>query len=85
MAVAALALQSIALLCQDDVLEFYAAWRVVQTALPKLPSQVGPKPFSRFCGWCLGQLPPLERTSQPGVCVTVCVITDLMLDDQERG
>ena len=61
-AVAALALQSIALLCQDDVLEFYAAWRVVQTALPKLPSQVGPQPFSQCCDWCPRPLPPPGRT-----------------------
>lgn len=40
-AVAALGLQAIALLCEDDVLEFYAAWRVVHRAFPKLPSQVG--------------------------------------------
>ena len=39
--VAALGLQAIALLCEDDVLEFYAAWRVVHKALPKMPHQVG--------------------------------------------
>ncbi|KAL3139450.1 hypothetical protein ABBQ38_003780 [Trebouxia sp. C0009 RCD-2024] len=38
-AVAALGLQAIALLCEDDVLEFYAAWRVVHRAFPKVPSQ----------------------------------------------
>ncbi len=38
--VAALGLQAIALLCEDDVLEFYAAWRVVHKALPKIPQQV---------------------------------------------
>lgn len=43
-AVAALGLRCISLLCQDDVLEFYAAWRVVQAALPKLPPQVSPDP-----------------------------------------
>ncbi|DBA89263.1 TPA: hypothetical protein ACH3X1_016403 [Trebouxia sp. C0004] len=37
--VAALGLQAIALLCEDDVLEFYAAWRVVHKALPKIPQQ----------------------------------------------
>ena len=40
-AVAALGLQAVALLCEDDVLEFYAAWRVVHKAFPKMPSQVG--------------------------------------------
>ena len=38
--VVALGLQAIALLCEDDVLEFYAAWRVVHKALPKIPQQV---------------------------------------------
>ncbi len=38
--VAALGLQAIALLCEDDVLEFYAAWRVVHKVLPKIPQQV---------------------------------------------
>ncbi|KAL0048382.1 hypothetical protein WJX82_001959 [Trebouxia sp. C0006] len=37
--VAALGLQAIALLCEDDVLEFYAAWRVVHKVLPKIPQQ----------------------------------------------
>lgn len=40
-AVAALGLQAVALLCEDDVLEFYAAWRVVHKAFPKMPLQVG--------------------------------------------
>lgn len=38
--VATLGLRAIALLCEDDVLEFYAAWRVVHKAYPKMPLQV---------------------------------------------
>ena len=30
-------LDCVALLCEADVLEFYAAWRVVHRALPRLP------------------------------------------------
>ena len=36
-AVVAAGLDCVALLCEADVLEFYAAWRVVHRALPRLP------------------------------------------------
>ncbi|PRW05754.1 RST1 isoform X1 [Chlorella sorokiniana] len=36
-AVAALGLDCVAMLCEADVLEFYAAWRVVHRELPRLP------------------------------------------------
>ena len=36
-AVVAVALDCVALLCEADVLEFYAAWRVVYRSLPRLP------------------------------------------------
>ncbi|KAI3425383.1 hypothetical protein D9Q98_009147 [Chlorella vulgaris] len=36
-AVQAAGLECVALLCEADVLEFYAAWRVVHAALPRLP------------------------------------------------
>lgn len=57
--VAALGLQAIALLCEDDVLEFYAAWRVVHRAFPKMPHQV-----SQLTMWCLLSV---SRLSWPSV------------------
>ncbi len=34
----ALGLECISLMCADDTLEFYAAWRVVQRLMPTLPT-----------------------------------------------
>lgn len=41
-AVQALALDCIALLCEDDTLDFYPAWRVVHRAAPTLPAHRRP-------------------------------------------
>lgn len=46
----AIALDCIQLLCEADVLEFYAAWRVVHRALPRLPEHAGAAAaWVRFC------------------------------------
>eukprot|EP00850_Spirogloea_muscicola_P013945 SM000097S24798 [mRNA] locus=s97:283471:295374:+ [translate_table: standard] len=66
-AILALSLQSIALLCQQDALDFYTAWKAVSAEMPMVPQE----PFVAACYCSFLRFGALDSAAHPSVAGSI--------------